>query len=89
MEGGGGSPGPAVPLRADRGQRGAQNRLTTEGERRTKTVHNLKDDVTRRMKHRSVCHKTCVCVSSPVVAQSGARCVRVRKRRRRKRKAPH
>ena len=62
MEGGGGSPGPAVPLRADRGQRGAQNRLTTEGERMRKTVHKSKDDVRRRMKHRSVCHRTCVCV---------------------------
>lgn len=30
MEGGGGCPGPAVPLRADRGQHDGQNHLTTE-----------------------------------------------------------
>lgn len=32
MEGGGGCPGPAVSLRADRGQHDGQNHLTTEGE---------------------------------------------------------
>lgn len=31
MEGGGGSPGPAVLLRANRGQHDGQNHLTAEG----------------------------------------------------------
>lgn len=33
MKGGAGCPGPAAPLRADRGQRDGQSHLATEGER--------------------------------------------------------
>ncbi len=48
MEGGGGCPGPAAPLRADRGQHDGQNHLTTEGEwmwERQKKNSKIKDDM--------------------------------------------